>query len=100
MVGSIGRGYIRANTPSKLFHLNPVLVRPLAVLSAFAVMLSAPAVFAQTTVTERQRSDVKRLIDAAMADSTGYARLATLTDRFGHRLSGSKSLEDAIDWIL
>jgi carboxypeptidase Q len=41
-----------------------------------------------------------RLIDAALADSTGWARLAELVDRFGHRFSGSESLERAIDWIL
>lgn len=41
-----------------------------------------------------------RLIDAALADSTGWSRLADLVDRFGHRFSGSESLERAIDWIL
>jgi carboxypeptidase Q len=55
---------------------------------------------AQVSLSDRQRVDAKRLIDAALADSGGYNRLATLTDRFGHRLSGSKALEDAISWIL
>lgn len=55
---------------------------------------------AQPTLTDRQRSDANRLIDAALADSSAYRRLATLTDKFGHRLSGSQSLEDAITWIL
>ena len=41
-----------------------------------------------------------RLIDAALADSAAYRRLAELVDRFGHRLSGSSSLERAIDWML
>ncbi len=41
-----------------------------------------------------------RLIHAALADSFAYQRLATLTDKFGHRFSGSESLERAIDWIL
>lgn len=52
------------------------------------------------SIVDRDRADADRLIDAALKDTAGYARLATLTDRFGHRLSGSKSLEDAIDWIL
>ena len=39
-----------------------------------------------------------RLIDAAVSDSFAYHRLAELTDRFGHRLSGSESLERALDW--
>ncbi|MDH4130397.1 MAG: M28 family metallopeptidase [Gemmatimonadota bacterium] len=41
-----------------------------------------------------------RLIRAALADSAAWHRLAELTDRFGHRLSGSESLERAIDWIV
>jgi carboxypeptidase Q len=41
-----------------------------------------------------------RLIAAALADTTGFRRLAYLTDTFGHRLSGSASLEATIDWAL
>jgi carboxypeptidase Q len=62
--------------------------------------ITASSLSAQPTITDRQRSEAKRLIDAAMADSFAYERLAELTDKFGHRFSGSKSLEDAIDWIL
>lgn len=40
------------------------------------------------------------LIRAATEDSAAYTRLGILVDRFGHRLSGSASLEAAIDWIL
>ncbi|HUG39968.1 MAG TPA: M28 family metallopeptidase [Longimicrobiales bacterium] len=54
----------------------------------------APAIPAET----RQAAD--RLIDAALADSAAWHRLAELVDRFGHRFSGSESLERAIDWIL
>src|SRR3954470_16508962 len=73
--------------------------RVLFVLVLLAAAGVRPAL-AQPSLTDRQRGDVKRLIDAALADSAGYNRLATLTDRFGHRLSGSKALEDAISWIL
>ncbi len=41
-----------------------------------------------------------RLIDAALADSAAYERLSLLVDKFGHRLSGSANLENALDWIL
>ncbi len=37
---------------------------------------------------------------AAIGDSLAYTRLGRLVDTFGHRLSGSPSLEAAIDWIL
>jgi Zn-dependent M28 family amino/carboxypeptidase len=39
-----------------------------------------------------------RLMDAALASDTAYARLAWLCDRIGHRLSGSKALEAAVSW--
>lgn len=42
----------------------------------------------------------RRITAAALADSAPYRRLAALVDGFGHRLSGSASLERAIDWIL
>jgi carboxypeptidase Q len=46
------------------------------------------------------RAAANRLIEAALRDSAAYDRLAELTERFGHRFSGSESLERAIDWIL
>ena len=52
------------------------------------------------SVAEPYRGVADRLIDAALRDSSAYERLSTLVDRFGHRLSGSESLERAIDWIL
>ena len=44
--------------------------------------------------------DANRIIDAALRDSTAWNRLAEMTERYGHRLSGSQSLERAIDWML
>ena len=41
-----------------------------------------------------------RIIEHALADSTAYVRLAEMADAYGHRLSGSQALEDAIDWML
>ncbi|NNE34358.1 MAG: peptidase M28 family protein, partial [Rhodothermales bacterium] len=49
---------------------------------------------------ENYRADAERLIAAALADSSTFDRLAELTDTFGPRLSGSQSLEDALDWIV
>ncbi len=42
----------------------------------------------------------RRITTAALADSMPYRRLGALVDGFGHRLSGSASLERAIDWVL
>jgi carboxypeptidase Q len=55
---------------------------------------------AQSAISDRQRADANRLIDAALRDTMAYSRLAAVTDRYGNRISGSKALEDAIDWIL
>ncbi|MFV2006419.1 MAG: M20/M25/M40 family metallo-hydrolase, partial [Longimicrobiales bacterium] len=60
----------------------------------------AQSVSAQTDIEGAYRGDADRLIEAALGDSAAYDRLAELVDRFGHRLSGSASLELAIDWIL
>jgi carboxypeptidase Q len=72
----------------------------LAVCLAALSFGSPKSAAAQSPVTEQQRAAANRLIDAALGDTSAYARLALLTDRFGHRLSGSESLERAISWIL
>ncbi len=51
-------------------------------------------------VAKDYHATADRIIQAAQADSFAYQRLAQLTDTFGHRLSGSRNLEEAIDWIL
>ena len=57
-----------------------------------------PPVTAPLAASYRPTAD--RIIAAALADSAAWNRAATLTDKFGHRLSGSKALEDALDWII
>lgn len=53
---------------------------------------------AATPIAERYRDEARRILEAALADDRGWTRLAYLTDRIGHRFSGSKSLERAIAW--
>jgi carboxypeptidase Q len=64
-----------------------------------AFVCGATAASAQT-IAERYQASADRIIATALADSSAWDRLAELTDRFGHRLSGSESLERALDWIL
>ena len=54
----------------------------------------------QTDIAAAYRAAADSLIRSATSDSAAYRRLGRLVDTFGHRLSGSASLEAAIDWIL
>ncbi|CAN5654953.1 M28 family metallopeptidase [soil metagenome] len=65
---------------------------------ALALLLAAPT--RAQSLAERYRPTTDRIIAAALSDSVAYERTALLTDRFGHRLSGSAGLERALDWIL
>jgi len=55
---------------------------------------------AGSSVEATYRAIADSLIRAATGDSAAYIRLGNLVDGFGHRLSGSASLEAAIDWVL
>ena len=59
-------------------------------------MAGIPALAAD--LTDQYRTTADKLIDAALADTEGYNRLAYLCYRIGHRLSGSTGLEKAIAW--
>jgi len=64
------------------------------------LLLASPLRAQVGSIAERYGPVADRIINAALSDSAAYDRLATLTDRFGPRLSGSESLERAIDWVL
>jgi carboxypeptidase Q len=49
---------------------------------------------------DNYRATAGRIIGAALTSDRAYARLAHLTDNIGHRLSGSKGLERAIEWAI
>ncbi len=70
---------------------------PVAVIAAAAL---AAAPLGAQSLAERYRPAAESIIAAAQRDSSAWNRLAELSDRFGHRLSGSRALEDAIDWII
>jgi len=53
-----------------------------------------------TALIAPYRTVAARLIAAATADTSAWLRVAELTDRFGPRISGSESLERALDWVL
>ncbi len=73
-----------------------------AVLSALlsAVVLHAPTPISAQDLADTYREEANRLIEAATANHDAYARLTELVDNFGHRVSGSVALEQAIDWMM
>jgi carboxypeptidase Q len=66
---------------------------------ALALSFATPAL-AGTPPQDARRAAAARIVEAAMADDTGWQRLAWLSDRIGHRLSGSPQLEAAIAWAV
>lgn len=72
-----------------------MLVRAAAAL----VLASSPGWSeAQTSLTATYRETADRIVEAAMADTEGFEKLTYLTTSIGNRLSGSPSLERAIEW--
>ena len=51
-------------------------------------------------IQNKYSSDVEKIIQSLDNDSLAYNRLSYLCDMFGPRISGSKNLEKAIDWII
>lgn len=76
----------------------PTKIR-LLVCSALALGASIP-LHAQVSAVAAYKTTADKIMKAAVADSSAYDRLGRLVDGFGHRLSGSASLEKAIDWVL
>ena len=70
------------------------------ILIAVAAAVVLPSDSGAQAIADRYRATTDRIIAAALSDSGAYSRLAQLTDKFGHRLSGSASLEQALDWII
>jgi len=68
---------------------------------ALATPTPTPAPLPPPTVKiDAYRAAAARIIGAALTSDRAYARLAHLTDHIGNRLSGSTSLERAIQWAL
>jgi len=82
--------------PYRMPRPTPSIVCALLCLGASR---SAAAQQADDSLISRYDETAQRIIQTALADSSAYDRLGRLVDGFGHRLSGSASLEHAIDWI-
>ena len=61
---------------------------------------SSPAMQPRSSIAERYADVAAKIIKHARDDRGAYTKLAFLTDRIGHRLSGSASLDRAIEWAV
>lgn len=66
----------------------------------YSLLFTPNLTYAQDFDVEQFRSTSNSLIDAAVASESSFERLTYLVDYFPARISGSKNLEDAIDWIV
>jgi len=79
-----------------------MLISSRTAFSVAFVLASTASLSAQgpTDLAVRYRAAADRLIDAALADSAAWNKIAVLTETFGPRFSGTPALERAIDWSL
>ena len=94
-----GSGFSAAYNEEMLTHR-----RSLALITVLALVAIAPARPTASPQSEAwidpYREPAARLVGEALSGSFAWERLAELGDTFGHRLSGSQSLEDAIQWAV
>jgi carboxypeptidase Q len=75
--------------------------RPSGAAQVLASPTPTPAPLPPPTVKiDSYRAAAGRIIGAALTSDRAYSRLAHLTDHIGNRLSGSQSLERAIEWAV
>ncbi|ANM32125.1 hypothetical protein ABI59_06675 [Acidobacteria bacterium Mor1] len=70
-------------------------MKTISTLLAVACLLATAPLFAQT---DAEREVAARLAGGALIDGKAWDKLAYLTDRIGHRLSGSEGLAKAVTW--
>lgn len=90
---------------TKSYSLQWVMLTRVLVAVLLAALLSIPITSEASRSTSGTWLDAyhdaaSRLIGEAMSSHFAWERLALLGDMFGHRLSGSKALEDAIQWAV
>lgn len=69
-------------------------------LLVIMLSLSAQNLTAQSPIPDSFSEEADALIEASIENELGWERLNYLGDYYGPRLSGSQTLEDAIDWVV
>ncbi|MDX2128764.1 MAG: M28 family metallopeptidase [Chloroherpetonaceae bacterium] len=85
---------------SRPHSLSSFLLISILLLTIHTPKIQAQMAPSDSLAAVSYRSLSEKIISHATKDSSAFLRLAELCDRFGHRFSGSQSLEKALDWIL
>jgi carboxypeptidase Q len=75
-------------------------MRPLLTTLCGAALFTAALSAQQTSWLDPYRPIAARILTESSSSDFAWRRLADLTDTFGNRLSGSDTLEKAIDWAV
>jgi carboxypeptidase Q len=76
------------------------MIKHMVLVLISLVFTSAINLFSQNVYVEQYGKTVNKIIKATSKDSSAWERLAYMCDTFGSRLSGSKNLENTIEWAL
>ena len=69
-------------------------------IAGFVTLICAVSMAFGEEQNDKYQEKADSIITAALEQDASFNRLAYLCDTFGHRFSGSESLEFAINWIL
>jgi carboxypeptidase Q len=85
---------------SNLFKVKGLYLCIYLVLLGSAPILKAQNTNSDTFLSNLTETNISNVINLALDSDLGFNRLTHLGDYYGPRLSGSKQLEDAIDWAV
>ena len=91
---------MRRSAPALRTSAAPIAAIALGLFVFAAAPVRAQQPAGDTPLQAQYRAVADRIIDAALADSGAWVKLARIADTYGHRLAGSEALERALDDIL
>jgi Zn-dependent M28 family amino/carboxypeptidase len=89
-----------AALPVSPLETRPAPAEPPPVAGAAGDSAGSDAAAQPAPIAGKYRDAAARILAAATADHRAYEKLAYLTDRVGHRLSGSAGMQQAVIWAL
>lgn len=74
------------------------LFRSLLLIFILSILTASPSYSQQDIAGYSEKA--QKIIEEALNNEEAFTRLTTYVDQYPHRLSGSESLENSIDWII